>query len=69
MKHIGFLGLLTIVLVILKATGYIDWSWWLVFVPVMIPYIIYFAAMALLFVGSVLVAVFAAILAWFSDRR
>lgn len=27
---IGFTGLLTIVLIVLKLTGFIDWSWWLV---------------------------------------
>lgn len=69
MKRIGFLGLLTIVLVILKATHYIDWSWWLVFLPVAIPYIVYFAIMFVLFAGSVFVAIFAAILAWIGDRR
>lgn len=30
---IGFLGLLTIVFIVLKITGYIDWSWWLVLLP------------------------------------
>lgn len=30
---IGFLGLLTIVFITLKLTGYIDWSWWLVTAP------------------------------------
>ena len=30
---IGFIGLLTIVLVVLKALGYITWSWWIVFLP------------------------------------
>ena len=33
---VGFLGLLTLVLVVLKATGYISISWWLVFLPVII---------------------------------
>ena len=31
--QIGFLPLLTIVLVILKAMEYITWSWWWVFAP------------------------------------
>lgn len=31
---IGFLGLLTILFVGLKLTGYIDWSWFWVFSPV-----------------------------------
>ncbi len=30
---IGFLGLLTIAFIVLKLTGYIDWSWWLVLLP------------------------------------
>lgn len=30
------MGLLQIVLIILKALGYISWSWWLVFIPLMI---------------------------------
>ena len=33
---IGFLGLLTIVFVIFKIIGYINWSWLLVFSPVLI---------------------------------
>lgn len=30
---IGFLGLLAIVFITLKLTGYITWSWWLVLLP------------------------------------
>ena len=30
---IGILGLLGIVFVVLKLTGYIDWSWWWVTAP------------------------------------
>lgn len=33
---IGFLGLLTIVFVIAKITGYITWSWFWVFSPILI---------------------------------
>lgn len=29
---IGFFGLLTIVFIVLKLTGYINWSWWLVLI-------------------------------------
>ena len=29
----GFLEVLTIAFVILKATGHLDWSWWAVFIP------------------------------------
>jgi len=30
---IGFFGLLFIVFLVLKLTGYIDWSWWWVTIP------------------------------------
>ena len=33
---IGFPGALTIVFVILKALGYLNWSWWWVFSPLWI---------------------------------
>ncbi len=35
-REIGFLGLLTIVLITLKLTEYIDWSWSWVLVPIWI---------------------------------
>ena len=34
---IGFFGLLTILFIGLKLTGYINWSWWWVFAPLWIP--------------------------------
>lgn len=33
---IGFSGLLTIVFIVLKLTGYINWSWWWVLSPLWI---------------------------------
>ena len=36
---IGFIGLLTIILVILKALGYLTWSWWLVFTPLVVSFV------------------------------
>jgi len=33
---IGFTGLLTIVFITLKLTGFIDWSWWWVLSPIWI---------------------------------
>jgi predicted permease len=35
---IGFLGLLAIVFITLKLTGYINWSWWWVLAPIWIPW-------------------------------
>jgi hypothetical protein len=37
---IGFFGLLTVLFVGLKLTGFIDWSWWWVFSPLWIAAII-----------------------------
>lgn len=31
---IGFFGLLGIVFIVLKLTGYINWSWWIVLSPI-----------------------------------
>lgn len=33
---IGFWGLLQIVFIVLKVTGLITWSWWMVFIPLYI---------------------------------
>lgn len=37
---IGFTGLLTIVFIILKLIGKIDWSWWWVLSPLWITFIL-----------------------------
>lgn len=37
----GFLELLTIVFVVLKAVGVVDWSWWVVFSPVALAAVLY----------------------------
>lgn len=42
-SNIGFFGLLSIVLITLKLTGYIDWSWWLVTIFLWLPPIVIFA--------------------------
>lgn len=39
---VGFLGLLSCCLVVLKLLGHIKASWFLVFLPVLIPFIIVF---------------------------
>jgi phosphoglycerol transferase MdoB-like AlkP superfamily enzyme len=31
---VGFFGLLTITFIVLKLTGFIDWSWWWVLSPI-----------------------------------
>jgi hypothetical protein len=40
---IGFGGVLTVLFVGLKLTGYIDWSWWWVTSPITIPIALGFA--------------------------
>jgi hypothetical protein len=48
---IGFTGLLTIVFITLKLTGYIAWSWWWVLSPLWIGFLL-----ALVILGIVLLA-------------
>lgn len=44
---IGFVGLLTILFIALKLTGFIDWSWWWVLSPIWIAAIFVAALFAL----------------------
>ncbi len=53
----GFAGLLTIAFIVLKLTGFIDWSWWWVLSPIWIM---------LLIIGLLLFVV--AVLAVMSER-
>lgn len=46
--NIGFFGLLQIVFITMKLTNYIDWSWWLVFVPFYVWLTIFVLVMAVL---------------------
>jgi ABC-type polysaccharide/polyol phosphate export permease len=54
---VGFFGLLTIVFIVLKLTGYIDWHWFWVLSPVLIPIIF----------GLGILGLF--IIAWFTENR
>lgn len=40
---IGFFSLLTVIFVIAKIFGYIDWSWLLVFTPTIVGFILFIA--------------------------
>jgi hypothetical protein len=42
----GFTEILTVVLVILKGTGHLNWSWWLVFAPELFTAAVYLVALA-----------------------
>jgi len=57
---IGFSGLLTIVFIVLKLTGYITWSWWWVLAPSWIPLAI--------FAGILLVVAIVALVAVLIDK-
>lgn len=39
---VGFFSLLTLIFVIAKIFGYIDWSWWLVFTPTIVGFVLFF---------------------------
>ena len=45
-----FIGLLTLIFITLKLTGYIDWSWWYVTMPMWISYAIVLGLWILAFV-------------------
>ena len=49
----GYLGLLSLIFVAAKVTGYIDWSWWIVFSPV----ILHFVIISIVVVVAVIIAV------------
>lgn len=44
---IGFTGLLAIVFITLKLTGYIDWSWWWVLSPLWLPFVVVLSILVL----------------------
>ena len=46
---IGFAGLLTVLFVGLKLTGYITWSWWWVLSPIWISWAIFIIVLVLMF--------------------
>lgn len=48
---IGFFGLLTILFIGLKLTGYIAWSWWWVLAPLWVPLSILLVILGVLIAG------------------
>ena len=56
--------LLTILFLLLKVTGFIDWSWWLVFLPMWIAPAIVLGVVAFVAVVTLICAAVAAI-GWF----
>lgn len=58
---VGFCEVLGIVFIVLKLVGVIDWSWWLVLLPI-------YAPLAIFLLGAVIVVIFATI-RYFISRR
>lgn len=52
---IGFFGLLALVFITLKLTGYITWSWWWVLAPLWMPITIIVIIAAFVFMGAMFV--------------
>jgi pilus assembly protein TadC len=72
-SYFPVLGVLGIVLVILKAMGYLDWSWWWVLAPFWGPWAL---GLSIIFVPIVVLAILTAIVSpfiwvseWNHDRK
>lgn len=64
---ISFFGLLTVLFVGLKLTGFITWPWWQVTLPLWGPLVLVLAILALVLIGFVLVAGAAFAIAWIGE--
>jgi hypothetical protein len=49
----NLLNILTVIFVIAKIVGYIDWSWWLVFAPTLFSFTLFFAIAVLALIAGV----------------
>ena len=54
---VGFLGLLGLLFIALKLTGYIDWSWWWVTFPIWAGFAIILAIIISLFSIALILAI------------
>lgn len=54
----GFLGLLTIAFIVLKLTGVISWSWWLVLLPLYGPFLLVLTVLLIAGIGALIVSLF-----------
>ena len=63
----GFLGTLTIVFVILKALGYLDWSWWWVFSPVLIAPLVLIVGAISLIIFLLIIAIIGIVYDWATE--
>ena len=53
-RSVGFTGLLFLVLLVLKLTGQIDWSWWWVTAPLWVAPAVVILVLGVLLVGVML---------------
>lgn len=60
--NVGFLGLLGIVFITLKLCGVIDWSWWLVLLPIYGPIALAIVIVVAIYVVAIIIATIAAII-------
>ena len=51
---IGFLGALSLIFVVAKITGYVSWSWWVVFSPVFFGFGLIFFVLIAAFVYTII---------------
>lgn len=55
---VGYLGWLSLIFIVLKLTGYINWPWWYVLAPIWIPFAIVFGLLTLILVALAIVTCF-----------
>ena len=68
-SSLKFGSLLTLIFVIAKIWGYIDWSWWWVFCPLWIPVAVVFGVIGIAFGIFLLILAIAAILDAIERRK
>lgn len=66
---IGILGLLGVLFVGLKLTGFIDWSWWWVTSPFWGGVALWLAFVIVMFIGAALLWLLAAFLSLFTNPK
>ncbi len=54
---VSFLGLLGLLFIALKLMGHIDWSWWLVLLPIYAPAVTFFGIAFVIFLCLLTIAV------------
>lgn len=59
---IGFFGLLGVAFIVLKLTGFIDWSWWWVTAPLWGGFAVFLAIVAC-------IGIWAIVSTWLENRR